>query len=153
MKKEKIFEILRYLSCSVVITVISWGSYIIFAKSLSVFLSNLLSWILATAAAFFVNKLWVFQSFTFKIKALSKEFATFISSRILSGAVEIAGVPLLKYIGFDKPFYKLLTNLKIESEILFTIGLYSKIAVGAIVLVLNYITAKIFVFKNKNANN
>ena len=152
-KKIKIPEILRYLSCTVVITTISWGSYAIFVDKihLSVFVSNLLSWLIATLSAFFINKLWVFQSYNFERKAFIKEFTTFISSRILSGILEVFGVPLLEKIGFDKPFFVLVDKLNISLEFFHTDGIYSKIAMGIIVLILNYIFAKLFVFKKKKA--
>ncbi|MBR1763594.1 MAG: GtrA family protein [Eubacterium sp.] len=151
MKKERVFEIMRYLSCTVVITTVSWGSYAIFVDKLnmSVFLSNLLSWLLATSLSFFVNKLWVFQSYTFKKDELIKEFITFFSSRIFSGVIEIGGVPLLEKIRFDKPFYTLAEKIGLSLEFFFTDGIYSKIFSGIIVLILNYIFAKLLVFRNK----
>lgn len=151
-RKGKLFEILRYLSCSVVITIISWGSYAIFINqlNLSVFWGNLFSWLLATSASFFVNKLWVFQSYTWEKSAVLKEFTGFFSARIISGIIEIGGVPILEKISFDKPFYSFGLKLGIKAEVFFTDGIYSKIAVGIIVLILNYVVAKIFVFKNKS---
>ncbi len=152
MKKERLVEILRYLSCTVVITTISWGSYALFVDKChwSVFVSNLLSWLLATVISFFVNKLWVFRSYTFEKKAFAKEFTTFFSSRIISGILEIFGVPLLEKIHFDSPFYSLADNLKLRAEFFHTDGIYSKIGMGIIVLILNYIFAKLFVFKEKS---
>lgn len=155
MKKARITEILRYLSCTVVITTISWGSYALFVDKcgLSVFISNLLSWLIATLTSFFVNKLWVFRSYTFEKKAVAKEFTTFFSSRILSGVLEIFGVPLLERFHFDSPFYALADKLKMTAEFFHTDGIYSKIGIGIIVLVLNYIFAKLFVFKVKKTNS
>ena len=151
MKKARITEVLRYLSCTVVITSISWGSYALFIDKcrLSVFVSNLLSWLLATLCSFFVNKLWVFRSYTFEKKAVAKEFTTFFSSRILSGVLEIFGVPLLEKIHFDSPFYALADKLNLTAEFFHTDGIYSKVGMGIIVLILNYFFAKLFVFKEK----
>ena len=151
MKRKKAFEIMRYLSCAAVITVISWGSYALFVDKLhmSVFLSNLFSWLLATLVSFFVNKLWVFQSYSFGRKTVTKEFTAFFSSRIVSGILEIFGVPLLEKIHFDSPLYSLAEKAGLRAEFFFTDGIYSKIAMGIIVLILNYIFAKLFVFKNE----
>lgn len=149
-KKEtkKLPEILRYLSCSVVVTAVSWSTYTLLLRYAvcGVFFSNLLSWILATLVSFFVNKLWVFQSFTWNRQRIFKEAVSFFSARIFSGAIEIFGVPLLEKIGFDRPFFLILDNYHLQSEILHTAGLYSKIGVGFIVLVLNYVVSKMFVF-------
>ena len=152
MKKSRIPEILRYLSCTVVITTISWGSYAIFVDKChwSIFVSNLLSWLIATLSSFFVNKLWVFRSYTFEKKAFFKEFTTFFSSRIISGVLEVFGVPLLEKVHFDSPFYALADKLGLKAEFFHTNGIYSKIAMGIIVLILNYIFAKLLVFKNNS---
>ncbi len=151
MKKSKLNEILRYLSCAVVITVINWGSYSLFVNKLGfeVFWGNLSSWILANISAFFVNKLWVFQSFSWKKKDIVKEAVSFFSARIFSGAVEIIGVPLLEKLSFDTIFYTVFTKLGVTASILYTDGIYSKIGIGAIILVLNYVLSKVFVFNKK----
>lgn len=154
MKKSKLNEILRYLSCAVIITVINWGSYSLFVNKLgfAVFWGNLTSWILANISAFFVNKLWVFQSYTWKKTDLTKEIVSFFSARVFSGAVEIIGVPILEKLSFDMIFYSLLTKLGVTASVLFTDGIYSKIGIGAIILVLNYVLSKVFVFKNTEKN-
>ena len=137
-----------------VITVISWGSYVLFIGkcSLSVFIANLLSWLLATLVSFFVNKLWVFQSYTFDRKAVIRKFTAFFSSRIVSGVLEILGVPLLERIRFDMPFYSLAQKLNLRLEFFFTDGIYSKIAMGIIVLIINYVIAKLFVFRKVDSD-
>jgi putative flippase GtrA len=137
----------------VVITTISWGSYALFIDKChwTVFVSNLLSWLIATLASFFVNKLWVFKSYTFEKKAFFKEFTSFFSSRIISGVLEIFGVPLLEKLHFDVPFYSLADKLSLKAEFFHTDGIYSKIAVGIIVLILNYIFAKLLVFKSNKS--
>lgn len=145
-------EIIMYLIFGVLTTVVSWGSYTVFADcfKLSVFISNILSWICAIIFAYITNKIWVFESKSFKPKDLAKEILTFTASRGITGAIEILLVPLLSKWGFDNLFYVALSNSHITADILFTNGIYSKIFVSVIVVILNYIFSKLIVFKKEN---
>lgn len=150
--KQKTKEIIMYLIFGVLTTLVSWGTYVLFANplGLGVFVSNLLSWICAVIFAFFTNKLWVFDSKSFKTKTLLKEASAFVASRGITGIFEIVFVPLISKIGFDNLFYPLFKNAGITLKILYTDGIYSKIAVAVIVVILNYVFSKLFVFKKKS---
>lgn len=150
IKKYK--EIITYIFFGVLSTVVSWGTYILFEQkfALSVFVSNLLSWICAVAFAFVTNKLWVFESKSMSPRVLLKELTTFITSRVITGLIEIAGVPLLAKTGLDNLFFNLMYKLNLDKfEFLFTDGIYSKIIISVIVVILNYVFSKLFVFRNK----
>lgn len=144
-------EIIMYLIFGVLTTVVSWGSYTVFADclKLSVFIANILSWICAILFAYITNKIWVFESKSFKPKDLAKEIAAFTASRGITGVIEILLVPLLSKWGFDNLFYTALSNSNITADIFFTNGIYSKIFVSVIVVILNYIFSKLIVFKKE----
>lgn len=138
-------EIIMYLIFGVLTTFVSWGSYALFEMLLGVFISdaivlssvaNVLSWIMAVLFAFVTNKLWVFESKSWKGSILLKELGSFVGSRLLTGVLEWFGVPLLMLIGLDQPI------LGIE-------GMLAKILISVIVVILNYILSKLLVFKNK----
>ena len=151
MKNKK--EILMYILFGVLTTLVGWGTYILFEKAIKVvFWANLLSWICAVAFAYITNKLWVFNSKSWEAKTLLKEISTFIASRGITGVLEIVLVPLLAKCGFDNPFFALLKGANIKADVLYTDGLYSKIAVAVIVVILNYIFSKLIVFKKDKAN-
>lgn len=149
MKKSR--EIVLYIIFGVLTTVVSWGSYTAFVNmcKINVFWSNLLSWICAVAFAFVTNKLWVFESKSWKSNVLFKEIATFVASRGATGVIEIVAVPLIAKWGFDNLFYSVLNSLNIKFEVLFTEGIYSKISVAFIIVILNYVFSKLIVFKKK----
>ena len=149
--KPKTKEVVMYLIFGVLTTLVSWGTYVIFANplDLGVFVSNLLSWICAVIFAFITNKLWVFDSKSFEAKTLLKEAVTFVASRGITGVFEIAIVPIMSKIGFDNLFYPIFKGAGITLEILYTDGIYSKVAVAVVVVILNYIFSKLFVFKKK----
>ena len=138
-------EIIMYLIFGVLTTVVSWGSYAIFEKvfkeaivdvNVLVAVSNVLSWVTAVLFAYITNKLFVFESKSFKPTVLFKEIGLFVGSRLLSGAVEWVGVPLLVWLGLNQ------TIFGIE-------GMLSKVLVSVIVVILNYILSKLIVFKKE----
>lgn len=144
-------EIITYVIFGVLTTVVSWGSYTVFVEVLSmkVFVGNLLSWICAIVFAYVTNKLWVFDSKSWKPSVIGKEIVTFVASRGITGVIEILCVPLLAKTGFDNIFYGILEKMNISIGILFTDGIYSKIFLSVVVVILNYFFSKFIIFKNK----
>ena len=140
-----------YLIFGVLTTIVSWGSYTVFADcfKLSVFIANIFSWICAILFAYITNKIWVFESESFKPRDLAKEIVAFTASRGITGVIEILLVPLLSKWGFDNLFYAALSNSNITADIFFTNGIYSKIFISIIVVILNYIFSKLIVFKKE----
>ncbi|MBR3738454.1 MAG: GtrA family protein [Eubacterium sp.] len=149
MKNKK--EIVMYIVFGLLTTLVGWGTYIVFenALKLSVFWSNLLSWICAVSFAYITNKLWVFESKSFDLKILFKEIPAFLASRGITGVFEIVFVPLLAKWGFDNPFFRLAQGMNIKADVFFTEGIYSKISVAIIVVILNYVFSKLIVFKKE----
>lgn len=146
-KKSK--EILLYIIFGLLTTLVSWTSYTFFVNffSLSVTVSNILSWILSVIFAYITNKLWVFNSKSWELKLLLKEVSAFVSSRLITGVIEMVGVPILAKLGFDGIFYSLLERTDTNLQVLFTQGLYSKVAFAVVVVILNYVFSKLVVFK------
>ena len=147
-------EITLYIIFGILTTLVSWGLYILFVNlfSLSVLVSNALSWIGSVCFAFVTNKIWVFDSKSWKIQTLIKESVSFVSSRTVTGVMEIFGVPLLSLIGFDSIFYGIARKIGISIKLFYTEGIYSKAAFAVLVIILNYVFSKIFVFKETKKN-
>jgi len=147
---KKYKEYVLYLVFGGLTTVVSWGSYSIFTLlfrnitaqlgifglkiSVQILLANVLSWILAVLFAFVTNKLWVFESKSWRGKVVLPELAKFVGARLLTGVIEIVLVPLLVSIGLNQ------TIFGIE-------GALSKILVSIIVIILNYFFSKFLIFK------
>lgn len=134
-------EIIMYLIMGGGTTVVNWCSYALFVSILptansdmKVLLSNIISWILAVIFAYITNKIWVFESYSWKPKFIIKELTLFVSTRFLTGLLEIFGVPILIKIGLNQ------TIFGIE-------GMISKIFVSILVVILNYIFSKLIIFK------
>lgn len=126
---KKYQEIINYLIFGVLTTLVSILSYALFTRflNLNYIYSNIISWIISVTFAFITNKIYVFKS---KEDNVFKEVIKFYISRLTSLLIEL----LIMYLMVDL--------LKINDMI-------SKIIVQFIVIILNYIFSKIFVFKNK----
>lgn len=157
MKKlwEKYKEIITYVIFGVLTTVVSWGSYIVFVEKLSIalFVGNLLSWVCAVAFAYVTNKLWVFESKSWKPSVIGKEIVSFVASRGVTGVIEIVCVPLLAKTGFDNIFYNILEKMNISMDILFTDGIYSKVVLAVVVVIVNYFLSKFLIFKKQKKDD
>ena len=129
---KKYQEIINYLIVGVLTTVVSLLTYYICVvtildpnKAIELQIANIISWVCAVCFAFVANKVFVFKS---KNKNLFKEFAFFVSARVLTLLLDM----LIMFI--------MVTALGINDKI-------SKLVVQVVVTILNYVFSKIFVFK------
>ena len=133
---KKYQEIINYLIVGVLTTLVSIFTYFILSLILDInnnilfILANILSWICAVVFAYITNKKFVFNSTTSNRKEEIKVFSLFVSSRITTLLIELIFMFLTVKV--------LLLNDKI-----------SKVIAQIIVIILNYIISKIFVFKKK----
>lgn len=152
---KKIFnkEFILYIVFGVLTTVVSWGSYtlLVNACKMPVFWSNLISWVCAVLFAYITNKLWVFESKSWKPSVIGKEIVSFVAARGVTGVIEIVCVPLLAKTGFDNIFYRILEKMDISMSLLFTKGIYSKIVLAVIVVIVNYFFSKFVTFRKKKS--
>lgn len=148
-KKTK--EILLYIIFGVLTTLVNWLIYALLANifSLSILVSNALSWAGAVVFAFVTNKIWVFDSKSWNIRTVIQEGIAFLASRAMTGVIEIFGVPLLSLTGFDNIFYGIAGKLHLSFQLFYTKGIYSKAALAVIVIILNYVFSKLLVFREK----
>ena len=130
-------EVWDYLIAGFAATVMSWLTYIIFAQYVfsfmedtwRVLLGNAASWTITVIFAYVINRVFVFHSEKTGFKAVSKEFLEFVAARLFSFGLEEAimfvFVTLLKW-------NELLVKVLIAS---------------IVVIVLNYILSKLWIFK------
>lgn len=134
MKKifNKYKEQITYLIFGVLTTVVNIVVYYISTRMLNLGYkeSILLSWLIAVLFAFVTNKFIVFKS---KTKHFIKEILYFYFFRILSLIIEL----LL--------MYTLVDLMKIND-------MTSKILVSVVIIAVNYIFSKVFIFKKETGN-
>ena len=153
---EKYKELITYVVFGVLTTLVNFVCFWLFNKILGeklYLLSNIIAWVISVIFAYVTNKLWVFESKSWSPTVLLKEIGTFVASRGVTGVIEIVTVPLLVKTTFDNLFYNIIEKIGLSIQILFTDGIYSKIVVSFIIVVLNYVFSKLFVFKNKKDDN
>ena len=125
-------EGLLYLFFGAVTTVVSWVSFYFFCYPLGMgeLIANVLSWILAVLVAFLTNRIWVFSEAVTGRDGFFLQMLLFFGSRVATLAVEeVILLIFVTWLAFDAMIVKIIGNL--------------------IVLLLNYILSKIFVFHTK----
>ena len=134
---KKYQEIINYLIVGVLTTIVSIATYFLFSLILDIennilfILANVLSWICAVIFAYITNKKFVFNAKTSNKKEELKVFSMFVSSRITTLIIELAFMFITVKV--------ILINDKI-----------AKVIAQFIVIILNYVLSKLFVFKKKN---
>ena len=131
-------EVITYIIFGVLTTAVNWAVYTLFVKFLGigVTFSNAVAWVAGVLFAFITNKLFVFESRSFKPIILARELLSFVAARAVTGVMEIFGVPLLIKIGLSRQLFG------VE-------GAVAKALVSVIVIILNYIFSKLVVFKRE----
>ena len=111
-------------------TVVALASYYGMTNLLSVYYqaANVFSWILAVGFAYIANKKWVFRTKYLNYVSTYKEIFNFVSGRIITLFIEIGSMFIFVTLcGVNDGIIKLLNQI--------------------IVIVLNYIFSKFWVFK------
>jgi len=97
-------------------------------------LSNSIGIGLAMAFAYCTNKLFVFDSKTDGIKALLKEITSFVGCRLITAVLEVLMMRVgVVYWHINYIFMKIITNI--------------------VVMILNFIFSKLFIFKKEKSND
>lgn len=121
-------RVIRYIFFGGLTTLVNVFSFFVLRRFIHIELNtaNVISITLAIIFAYLVNSKYVFESGKTKLQKF-KEFIKFFGARISTMIIEVAGVYIL-------------------SELLNLNDMFSKIIIQFIVLVLNYIFSKFFVF-------
>ena len=137
---EKIYlskkEAFDYLITGGLTTVLNWVVYIVCAHAVLLYLvpaekvresiANFIAWVAAVIFAYITNRIFVFHSDKTGFGPVMKEFAAFTSARVISFVIE---------------------------QVLFVAALYimddivAKLLIGIIVVILNYVFSKLWIFK------
>lgn len=134
-------EIIKYGIFGILTTILNIGTYAVLSQrfSINIAVANIIAWAVGVIFAFVTNKLIVFESRnTDKITVL-REFQQFVSARLATGVVDEA-IVVIGSIIVDGNIHQDTYNLAI------------KIASNILVIVLNYVFSKLFIFKTRNAS-
>lgn len=126
---NKYKEGLLYLVFGGLTTLVNIVSFFVLRKlNIEVYISNVIAWVLSVLFAFITNKLFVFESKGKSKKENVRECVSFFGFRILSLVFDMGAM------------YLLLQILNINE-------LISKVIANVLVIILNYIFSKLFIFK------
>ena len=125
-------ETITYGIAGVSTTIVNFIAYHLFCNILGIpnLIANAIAWVIAVAFAYVVNARWVFQDKQEDAAAESKKIVKFFGARIVTFVVEEAGM------------FVLVDLLKGNNLIM-------KAIVAVLVIILNYIFSKLFVFTKK----
>ena len=139
--KELIFkfrEQISYLFFGVMTTGVNWVVYavLMLLPGVNVEVANAVAGVVAILFAYVTNRIFVFESTSRNKKDIMMEFLRFLGGRAVTFVIEVVGVPGLYYLGLNQGL------LGVE-------GAWAKIIVSVVVIVLNYVFSKLFVFKKE----
>ncbi|HIU69206.1 MAG TPA: GtrA family protein [Candidatus Scubalenecus merdavium] len=139
-------ELISYVFFGVLATIVSILSFKLFDVLLGpdlYLLSNVISWIITVIFAYFTNKIWVFESKSWKANVLVKEIVSFFGARVFSLVVEEAGLWLMiDQMDMGGISWDILT-FSISGNMI------AKIIMQVVVVILNYVFSKLIIFKKK----
>jgi len=145
--KEKMRELISYLIFGVLTTIVSWGAYYLWrqafrmtsystdsaAYTLIATSGQVVSFVLAVLFAFVTNKKYVFKSQRTAKTGLWKEFALFVSARIMA------------WVLFDLALFNIL--LLFTKDVIADADLWLKLLMNVLVVIFNYVASKWIIFK------
>ncbi len=162
LNKLLTYEMLSYLFFGVMTTVVNFVVFYIFDKLLgnrqladfTVFgfefkitledISTVIAWIFAVLFAYITNKLWVFESKSFKMSVVVREIVSFFAARIVS------------FLVFESLGFMVLRNILININVFSSENApkwIAKIFMSVFVVVFNYIMSKLLIFTKKERGN
>ena len=133
LKKYK--EVIFYLFFGGVTTLVNIVCYslLYYIAGISNTVSNVIAWVVSVLVAYVTNKLFVFENKGIAFPAILVEIASFFGCRVLTGVMDVG----IMYLFVDV----LLLN-----------ALLMKIISNVLVIILNYIASKFFIFRKVNGD-
>lgn len=136
------YEMITYIFFGVATTLLNWIAYWILCSAFSIPMdnpdskdnllsvaANSIAFIISLIFAFITNKIIVFSSRDISVKVVLKEFLSFTAARLITFGLETAILFISGLISF---------NLTV-----------AKVLAGILVVILNYVFSKLFIFKSK----
>ena len=130
---KKYKEVINYLIFGGLSTIVNFVSYYISARIIGIdeVVSSGISWFCAVMFAYITNKIFVFESKSENKKGIIKEIISFIGFRVISGILCDVGT------------FALMVKVFSINDIL------SKVITQVMVVIVNYLFSKFFIFKKK----
>ncbi len=140
---KKYKEPILYILFGALTTLVNILVYYVVADIASVYylIANVVAWVASVLFAFVTNKLFVFESKSWKGAIVVPELGGFFLARVATGVVDMA-------------LMWLLVDVLLWREVVLDIGIvicsgemFAKVLVNVIVIVLNYVASKLWIFR------
>lgn len=128
---KKYKEVLMYLFFGGIAFFLNIALFVLFHGIMNIteLIANAICWVICVLFQFFTNRTWVFDGHVDSAGAFVKQMGSFFGGRIFTLVVEeIILAIFITWLGFNSMIVKL--------------------AAQVVVIVLNYVVSKLFVFKN-----
>ena len=125
-------ELVSYVFWGVMTTIVNYVVYFLLTEGLQVYYltGNVIAWAISVLFAYFVNKLYVFQSRDWAWRVALRELWQMVASRLFSLGLEMA----IMWFFVDT---------------LHCNHLIVKLAANVVVVIVNYVLSKFIIFKQK----
>ena len=122
-------EVISYLIFGVLTTLVNWVVYAMMVRTgVDYRIATAAAWVVSVLFAFVVNKIFVFQSYDLHLACVMKEVTSFTACRAASGVMEmVLMVIMVSWLNMDE--------------------YVSKVLVSIVVVVVNYVFSKLFIFR------
>lgn len=127
---EKHWDMVSYLFFGVLTTIVNYLVYLPLYNLLgiSAAVSNIMAWVAAVVFAYVTNKPFVFKSHDWSMKTVLPELGKFVGCRAASGGLETVLILLtVDILGWNGNIWKLI--------------------ISVLVVILNYVSSKLLVFR------
>lgn len=139
-------ELIVYLIFGVLTTAVNLATFYAMESltDISYLINNAVAWVVGVVFAFVTNKIFVFESKSWKPSVAGKEAVEFLGARLFSFGVEEVGLWLLVDLIGLASFSKVIFGFDISGELI------AKVILAIVVVILNYVFSKLIIFKKKS---
>ena len=129
-------HIIYYLIFGLITTVVNIGTYWLCYDVMHIpnLISNFIAWITAVIVSFVTSKIWVFDSKSWEASIVISEAVKFFGARVATFLID----ELIMGVGVDLLHFN---------------GLVMKVVSGIVVVILNYVFSRIWVFRKNGGVN
>ena len=131
-------EFILYAAFGVGTVAVDVGLYVLLVESAGIRAASFWGWLGSVLFAFVTNKYFVFRTGLEGRIAFLRELGEFTLGRLLSMLIEVLGVDMMVQRGFNRPLFGIT-------------GGAAKVLITGIVILVNYLLSKFFVFREVQA--
>jgi len=139
-------ELASYVFWGIMTTVVNYTAYFLLTEGLRIYYltSNVIAWAVSVLFAFFVNKLFVFQSKDWACRTALRELWQMAASRLFTLGLE-TGILwfFVDMLRWGDAVIRLTASAAVHG------GAVVKLAANVVVVVVNYVLSKFIIFKKK----